>query len=459
MALKHQKSITIYRLFLKYLLGLAGAIIGLILLTILAGSFALQSGILLPANFSALQLSQIEESLTENFSPALLPPYCGYMILDENGEILENNMHAAELNKAKTYLSNGERSYYDFYKIIRQPNHNMLIIRYDLLAHFQNPILHKVIPRPEIFILLVLLGLIVLSTAITASKFSRKLKKNLAPIVAATEKIKHQDLDFEVTQTKISDFNVVLETIDQLKSALSASLKEQWDMEQQKKFQLSALTHDIKTPLTVIKGNAELLLEGTLCAEDRQFLSDMRAGADTIENYLELLMHAVNSDALQITKQDIPLETFLDDLSAQAAVLCKTKNIELRQRIHVKCHTIYADAALLKRAIINLIDNAVCYSRPGSQIMFSVWERETSVVFNVVDCGKGFSAHGFQKATQAFFTEDRARANHHYGLGLSFAKSVAQIHNGVLTLQNDAHTKGANVSIEIRKQSEQAGIL
>lgn len=453
---KRKKNITIYRLFLKYLIGLTGTIIALILLLVLSVSAGLQSGILLPANFSAVRLSEMEQTLQEAFHPASLPPYCSYMMLDKDGAMLESSMDDKERTKAKAYLLYGKRSYYTFYKILSQPNQNTLVIQYDLLAHFRNPLLHQLIPRPEIFLFFLLLSLIVLSTGITASRFSRKLKQNLRAIVIATEKIKNQDLDFEVSQTEISDLNTVLDTITQLKSALSTSLKEQWDMEQQKKFQLSALTHDIKTPLTIIKGNAELLLEGNPCEEEKELLSYIQSGSCTIENYLKLLMEAVNGNALQVRKREISLAGFVGDLVSRATVLCKTKNIEFQQRNLVTCPTIYADTVLLGRAIINIIDNAVCYSSPGSLITFSVYENETAIIFNVIDAGKGFSENGLKKATQEFFTEDTSRTNHHYGLGLSFAKAVSEMHNGSLTLKNDDRTKGANVSIKISKSPAQA---
>lgn len=451
MEIRKKTSISIYRLFLEHLIGLSVAIIVLIMAFIIIVSISFQSGFVLQANYTDVKLNQLEETLSEHFDENVLPPYCSHVVIDINGDVVNSDMTKNDLRKTKSYLLTGNKSYYDFYKEITQHNGNIIIIKYDMLAHFSNPKLHKMIPYPELFMLLVLFGFIILFAVITASKFSKKLKQNLNSIIIATEKIGNQDLNFDITPTKILEFNSVLDTIDKLKVALSISLKEQWDNEQQKKSQLSALAHDIKTPLTVIKGNAELLAESDSSKEDQELISFIQSSSDTIEKYLELLMNVVNNNSIHIDKNVVSLRDFLYDVSTEAVALCKTKNIEFKLNNNVKCDTIYADRELLKRAIINIVDNAVRYSDTNCQIYFAVSENESYITFEIVDFGKGFSEESFKKATQEFFSEDTSRANHHYGLGLSFAKAIADIHHGTLEIKNQIDTKGAIVSVKITK--------
>lgn len=332
-------------------------------------------------------------------------------------------------------------------------NGNIIIIQYDLLAHFRNPLLHKMIPYPELLMLLLLLGCVILFAVITASKFSKKLKQSLISIITTTEKIGNQDLDFDITPTQISEFNSVLNTIEKLKVALSSSLKEQWNKEQQKKTQLSALAHDIKTPLTVIKGNAELLEESGSSKENKELITYIQSSSETIEKYLELLMSVVNNNSIHIDKNVISLRNFLHDVSTESVALCKTKNIVFQLKNTVKYDTIYVDGALLKRAIMNIVDNAVRYSDTNSEIDFTITENESYIIFHIADTGKGFSEESLKKATQEFFTEDTSRTNQHYGLGLSFAKAIAEIHQGILELRNQIDAKGAIVSIKILKNN------
>ena len=78
-----------------------------------------------------------------------------------------------------------------------------------------------------------------------------------------------------------------MSSLSGMKEALKDSLTRQWDAQQQKKEQLAALTHDIKTPLTVIKGNAELLAETDLSAENRECTDAILANVGSMEQYLE----------------------------------------------------------------------------------------------------------------------------------------------------------------------------
>ncbi len=254
-----KKTISIFRLFLEHLIGFLVAVLALILIVMIAVFIAFQSGFVLQANATELKLNQLEETIRTHFDEQALPLHCQYILIDQSGNVIESDMSDQELAKTKAALSTGQKAYYDFYKEIAQDNGNIVLIKYDMLAHFSNPLLHKIIPNPELLLIGLLLIIIIVFALITALKFSRTLKKNLVPINLATEKIKAQDLDFDIKPTEITEFNASLSTIDKLKAALADSLHLQWHEEEQRKLQLSALAHDIKTPLTIIKGNTELL--------------------------------------------------------------------------------------------------------------------------------------------------------------------------------------------------------
>lgn len=447
MEIKKKKAISIFRLFLNHIIGLSAAIIALIIIMIIVASILFQTGVVLPANYADVKLEQLEKAFREEFDKSLLPPYCSYIVINETVGIVSRDMSKKDMEKTSAYLLNGTRSYFEAYKIIPQINGNKIVIKYDILAHFTNPLLHKLIPYPEIMILFVLLGFIVLFTTVTASKFSKKLKQNLIPIITAAEKIEAQDLDFEIKPTKILEFNSSLEAIDKLKKALTISLNEQWNKEQQRKEQLSALAHDIKTPLTVIKGNAELLAEEECSEENKELISYIQENSNTIEKYLELLRNVVYDHTLAFHRELINLKDFISELADTTLALCRVKGTKLNLKSYAKCDSLYIDKELMKRAIVNIVDNAVRYSCKGSSIDVIVRDSETHIVFEISDCGTGFSEEGLKKATQEFFTEDTSRTNKHYGLGLHIVKKVVEMHSGTLIIENKSQKQGAKVSI------------
>ncbi|MEG1846592.1 MAG: HAMP domain-containing sensor histidine kinase, partial [Oscillospiraceae bacterium] len=453
MEVKSKKAISIFRMFLQHIIGLAFAIVFLIFATIIIVSVSIQMGVVLPANYAEQKLNQSEEALKENFDAKLLPINCKYVLVDSSGSVKATNMSDKDMANIRETAANKKRPYYEFYKEIVQQNGNILFLEYDMRAHFSSPQLHKLIKNPELLLLIIILSMIILFVVTTALRFSKKLKENLIPINIATEKIKAQNLDFEIKPTKILEFNASLSAIESLKSALTISLNKQWDNEQQKKSQLSSLAHDIKTPLSVIKGNTELLLEDECTSETKEMLLYIQTSSNTIEKYLDLLMGVVNDGIPTFNKKSIPLKEFFYNVVEDVSPLCKTQGITLNIIDNAQNDCLEIDTLLLKRALINIVDNAIRFSPSNGHIDFMICDNETEVIFEIVDYGKGFSSVGLNNATQEYYTEDTARTGSHYGLGLSFVKKAVEMHNGVLKLENNAPAKGARVSIALKNKN------
>ena len=193
-------------------------------------------------------------------------------------------------------------------------------------------------------------------------------------------------------------------------------------------------------------------MEEECTGEDRELLSYIQTSSERIEQYLELLMGVVNHDSMDIHREFIPLKNFIDEVEAEILPLCRIGKIELEIRNHLEEQVeIFADKELLKRTLVNVVDNAVRYSDENSDITLDISEEENSVQFKISDCGKGFSEESLKRATEEFYTEDTSRTNHNYGLGLNFARRIAELHGGTLTLGNRSERKGAEVLIEISK--------
>lgn len=117
--------------------------------------------------------------------------------------------------------------------------------------------------------------------------WTRKIATKLQPLIEASNKIRMKNLDFTIGFCGIREFDEVLESFEKMKNALGDSLKENWRVEENRKTQISALLHDIKTPVTFIKGNAELLNESNLDDYQKdyiQFIKRMFKGLSHIQN-------------------------------------------------------------------------------------------------------------------------------------------------------------------------------
>ena len=109
------------------------------------------------------------------------------------------------------------------------------------------------------------------------------------------------------------------------------------------------------------------------------------------------------------------------------------------------------DALQLKRAFLNLLDNADSYTPSNGKNQLQLIENEQIFHFSVIDLGKGFQAESFKIATKEFYTEEKSRTDTHYGLGLNFTKQVAELHGGNLSLGNRDDGEAAIVVLQIVK--------
>ena len=116
------------------------------------------------------------------------------------------------------------------------------------------------------------------------------MRAQLSPLFEATEKVAEQNLDFEVGHSKIKEFEDVLCSFSDMKNNLKLSLEKQWSAEQLQKEQIAALAHDLKTPLTVIQGNIDLISETELDDEQRLYAGYITESSGQMGVYIRTLI-------------------------------------------------------------------------------------------------------------------------------------------------------------------------
>lgn len=453
MAIKEQKATGLYWLFLRYLTAFFLITIVLFFALIIIFNIGISSGIILPANYAEQAIKQVEEqiAIVEEFDEAMIPFPCTYVLFDKNRNILSSNMTEKEIEKAQAALWNSAIYFNQQYFSVQRED-SVCLVGYDIYPHFSSPALHRLLPNPEILaIILFFIGFLLIAVMI-ALAFGRKLRLELVPIMEATDAIKRQELHFHVGATRIQEFNTVLDSIKDMSEALKDSLKQQWSLEQHRKMQISAITHDIKTPLTIIKGSTEILQESEISSEDKELLEYIHTSSDKMEKYLGLLMAAAKAENEDCFKpENFSVATCIGEIEIQAQAHCKAKNITLITKKETLLKTFWGDKELIIRAVSNILDNAVEYTSEEGIIEFRISGNKNQLAFTVIDNGKGFSQNSLNCATQQFYTKSGERSGKHYGLGLFIAKSVAQKHSGELLLANKADGCGAVVTLIIRE--------
>ena len=240
-----------------------------------------------------------------------------------------------------------------------------------------------------------------------------------------------------------------LSSIDEMRNALKDSLERQWKTEQEKNRQMSALAHDIKTPLTVIRGNAELLSEMEMTEEQKKYMDYITSSALQIQNYVQTLIEVTKSvDGYQCRFEKIRTEDLLGDIKKQTSGLSEVFNLKINWQEQYVSETVNIVYDQVVRAVMNIIKNAAEHTPKSGTVHIYIKEQSGELIFTVEDTGSGFTKEALLHGTEQFFMDDTSRSGGvHYGIGLFSAKSVAEKHGGRILLTNSEETGGAKVVI------------
>lgn len=437
-------------MFLKYLLSLVLGMIILVIGYLLSINIGFKLGIFLPANYAEHQIAQNREAIKSStpFNEELIPKTCQYGLFDEKKRYIQGSFDEETLQDVKLFLSH-LGTYQKRYILIERANESC-VIEYDVQMHFASLRWHHWFPNVELFLVVVLVGLNLSWVIAIAMLFAKRLKKELAPVMEATRKIQEKDLDFKLQSSKIKEFNEIVESLDTMKEALANSLKNEWETERRRKEHISILAHDIKTPLTVIKGNAELLKEESENSELLEYAESIDQSSYQIENYIKLLIEATKDEQnISLRKQDFNLEKWIEQVEEACSRLCMSYQVTLEKHFEIKSKSYKGDSESLLRVVLNLVKNGLEQAMDTKKLILRITEREEKLIIEVEDFGKGFSDEALLNATKQFFTENKARTGTHYGLGLYMSQEVVKGHGGQLSFWNKKTGQGAIVSITL----------
>lgn len=440
------KKTTLIKFFTVYTMKVILIPIIISLLAIILFVISIQFKILNPANYEQKLIESSIETIekAENVEEYMIPEPLKYIIIDKNKKkVLDSgNMDSTTKKKALEYVVNSswpsglDNPY--FASIERKDE--ICIIKYSVIVKFSNEMLRNIIPYPGLTFIIICIISFIIILIILSKKTSNKVQIELQKILKTTEKIKEQDLDFISEVNNIKEFNTVSESLDSLRDALKTSLREQIEIEKNKVEQISALAHDIKIPITIIKGNSELLSIKNNNKEEEVFIDDIISASNQIELYTQSLIDISKmSSKVELKKNYVFLSDFLNKLQKEAEVLGKTKQCKVIFNNNIVNNiSINIDINRVHRALMNVIANGIEHMDRLTNMSVTIYKREENkLIIEVQDSGEGFSKEALKKGTLMFFTEDKARTGKHNGIGLNFAENVAKAHGGELSLGNN----------------------
>lgn len=374
-----------------------------------------------------------------------------YVLFDsDNGELVSGKYQKQDLQYYKEVFDTGssvskgsilftEYENSDFILVIRRPtmpefvNRNFRHISYNLVS----------------YLFFIVLELLLIS--ISVIRLLREFTKNFRLIEKISLNMGIPGMDIGHKETEILECNNILLTLYQKDEELTKLLEMEIKDKEDLSFQVAALAHDIKTPLTVLKGNIELLEMTNLDEKQLDFMSSMNHSVGIFEKYFNSM---VNYSRLLIEdknyQEDIELSKFLDELSLECRDIMSSKKINFQIVNEFHTRVIKGNRLNLDRALINILSNATRFCSEEGKVVLTISESSNFISFEIWNNGLPFTEESLKDGGKLFYTENKGRNDKHYGIGLSFAQKIAMRHQGQLILSNPQNG-GAQVTLLIKK--------
>lgn len=424
-------------------------VIFMILFSYMLLNILINTGVVYPANYAEMNSDVVKhEFLKADWKTDKIPFFYEYQLRD-NGRIIQNTIGEKYNQKINEALQKGKSSKdqiigSDVFKAFKNGNKD-LIIKYKISAIFANSSLYRVIGNFELVFFLSMFCVWLIGFVYFISNLTRVLRREIRKISKANESIEEMQLEFEREYSDYTEISGVLDSIDSMARSLKASLEKQWSMQMTQKEIIESIAHDVRTPITLIKGNIELLKENQGNVQERA--EDALNGVERLEAFLKKLN--VFSDSMEVPKEVVSKEV-LDYWIKIVTSICKLKGFNL-SILAYDVSAVKLDKNAVSVAIQNLVDNAIENSVIGSTIFMGFYDDVDDFTIVVRDQGDGFNNEILYDIREKFVSK-KSYDNHVHGLGLSIVAKILDANKGQLILGNyNAQGNGAEVKMVFKK--------
>lgn len=443
-----RKLTSLRSVLLRYLLLCGGGCALILVLWWVIFMQLINIGFLLPAVASAQACADARETVAsmtaDTFDSLQISDLCRWAVV-QNDTVLQTNMDDRHLKIALNAFHGGSGNpgyQYD----VKMADGSFCLLQYDYATPYADPALRDTLPDFQTCYILLLAVLILVWLGWQTHCTVRVFAAETARLHRAVDAIAAQQPErIDADGAHLREFSATLQAMQTMGRELTDSLQSQWRMEQQRAEQIAALTHDLKTPLSIIQGNADLLAEDALSADQQTQVEAILRGTDRAQQYLAALRTACAPPA---TGETFSSHILVSTLAETARALCAPAGVQFILNEQWQ-GTLCAAQCDLLRAAENLLDNAVRYTPRGGTVTLLVTKEKQDFILRVTDTGPGFTPEALAKAGEMLYTDAARSDAAHQGLGLYFARKVAQSHGGVLVLSNLPAAHGACAELRL----------
>lgn len=284
--------------------------------------------------------------------------------------------------------------------------------------------------------------------AAAAVYYRKKLREPITQLQNGVERIQEDNLDFHIEYDSDDELGRLCCSMEKMRRELRQKHKALWESLEQRKLLNASVSHDLRTPITVLKGYLDYLeknIPQDKLTEDMLLdtVSSMQGAVNRLELYVESVRDIEKIENIEIEKRSENVKLLLNELRSNVRQLAGNKEIIISNDITVD--KIQIDKGVFFRILENLLQNALRYAE--KQVSINLSHKKDFLILTVKDDGKGFSAADLEKATTVFYSNDKEKQ--HFGIGLSVCKILCEKHGGLLYVGNQKE-KGACVTAKLK---------
>lgn len=266
-----------------------------------------------------------------------------------------------------------------------------------------------------------------------------KMKRPLNILHKASERISENELDFSVEYPGTDEMAQLCRSFEEMRCALEENNKRMLRMIDERKQLNDAYTHDLRTPIAVLKGYTDMLAKylptGKLSeGEIIDTVHTMSSHVERLEQFVDSMNAVQKLEDIEIKKEIVPTDEFLSHLRETADFLCQSSNLIFKFESSATSDTLFLDTAVVTQVYENLLSNAIRFAKSTAIIQCGT-DGNTFFV-SVTDDGKGFSDKDLLKASRPYYSGQAEKSEFHFGLGLHICRTLCEKHGGTLRLEN-----------------------
>jgi len=309
------------------------------------------------------------------------------------------------------------------------------------------------------FIISIIAIIFIISAVVLSFITSSTIIKPIKKLEEGANEIANGNLDYVIDYDSTNEIGVTVDSFNAMTNRMRDSLQRQREIEDSRKEMIAGVAHDLRTPLTSVKGYVEGLMDGIADTPEKQerYLKTIYNSTISMEKLLDelLTVSKLETGKVSLDLQKININDFLEDCYNNMRIAIESRGVDFIYTNNCSDEVcVMLDSDQFQRVIRNILSNSIRYSRKNvkNKIEISAQDYKKSVIISIADNGIGISAENLPKIFDSFYRDDPARTkvSQGSGLGLYVCKQLVELHDGRIWATGK-EGKGLTIHISLNK--------